>query len=118
MSDGVLSAVALPQFINQTQKAAATEGTPQASESVKQASLDDLGDSKLASGTDHTDCKDYAGILNAINTNFRDKCDGTKHACAVVAKGNLEHNNTEGVVIKLAEDLTSRVFKKPVVTGI
>ena len=115
---GILSAVALAQFINQTQKAAATEGTQQASASVKQASLDDPGNNKIPSDTDHSNHKDYAGFLKAINTNFRDEYDGTKDACAAVAKGNLEHNNTEGVVIKMAANLSEGVFKKPVFTGI
>ncbi|QNI53299.1 hypothetical protein SynBIOSE41_00763 [Synechococcus sp. BIOS-E4-1] len=110
MKTGILCAVALPQFINQTQTAAATEETAQASTIINQASLDNLENGNISSGIEHPDCKDYAGLPKATNTNFTDQCDGTK--------GNLVHNNKDGVVRKTDEDLTDGAFKKPVVTGI
>jgi type II secretory pathway pseudopilin PulG len=120
LNAGILSAVALPQFINQTQTAAATEKTAEASAIINQASLDDLenGNISISSDTDHPDCKDYAGLAKTTNTNFTDPCDGTKDVFAVISKGNLEHNNKDGVAKTIAAGLTERTFKQPVVTGI
>ena len=118
LNAGILSAVALPQFINQTQTAAATEKTAEASAILNQASLDDLENGNLSSDTDHPDFKDYAGLPKTTNTNFTDPCDGTKDVFAVISKGNLEHNNKDGVAKTIAADLTERAFKQPVVTGI
>ena len=57
---GILSAVALPQFFNQTKKATATEGTQQASAIAKQAAAYYLENGSIASGDSHDDCSAYS----------------------------------------------------------
>ena len=113
---GILSAVALPQFLTQTKKAAATEGTQQASSIAKQAAAYYLEAGSL--GTVATDCSDYAGTIVTDNTNFTYACSGTKTAFVVTATGKDSNDNTKGVVVKFTGNLTDGTFSKPVVTGI
>lgn len=113
---GILSAVALPQFLTQTKKAAATEGTQQASSIAKQAAAYYLESGSL--GTVDTDCSDYAGTIVTTNTNFTYACSGTKDAFVVTATGKTGNDNTEGVVVTFTGNLTDGTFSKPVVTGI
>ena len=113
---GILSAVALPQFLTQTKKAAATEGTQQASSIAKQAAAYYLEAGSL--GTVDTDCSDYAGTIVTDNTNFTYACSGTKTAFVVTATGKDSNDNTKGVVVKFTGNLTDGTFSKPVVTGI
>lgn len=113
---GILSAVALPQFFSQTKKAAATEGTQQASSIAKQAAAYYLEAGSL--GTVDADCSDYAGEIKTDNTNFTYACSGTKTAFVVKATGKKGNDNTEGVVVTFTGNLTDGTFSKPVVTGI
>ena len=113
---GILSAVALPQFLTQTKKAAATEGTQTASSIAKQATAYYLENGSL--GTVDTDCSDYAGTIVTTNTNFTYACSGTKDAFVVTATGKTGNDNTEGVVVTFTGNLTDGTFSKPVVTGI
>ena len=113
---GILSAVALPQFFSQTKKAAATEGTQQASSIAKQAAAYYLEQGTL--GTVDADCSDYAGTIVDTNTNFTYACSGTKTAFVVTATGKEGNDNTEGVVVTFTGNLTDGTFSKPVVTGI
>ena len=113
---GILSAVALPQFFSQTKKAAATEGTQQASSIAKQAAAYYLENGSL--GTVDSDCSDYAGTIVTDNTNFTYSCSGTKTAFVVTATGKDSNDNTKGVVVKFTGNLTDGTFSKPVVTGI
>ena len=113
---GILSAVALPQFFSQTKKAAATEGTQQASSIAKQAAAYYLENGSL--GTVDSDCSDYAGKIVTDNTNFTYACSGTKTAFVVTATGKDSNDNTKGVVVKFTGNLTDGTFSKPVVTGI
>ena len=113
---GILSAVALPQFFSQTKKAAATEGTQQASSIAKQAAAYYLENGSL--GTVDSDCSDYAGKIETDNTNFTYACSGTKTAFVVTATGKDSNDNTKGVVVKFTGNLTDGTFSKPVVTGI
>ena len=113
---GILSAVALPQFFSQTKKAAATEGTQQASSIAKQAAAYYLEQGTL--GTDDADCSYYAGTISTTNTNFTYACSGTKTAFVVTATGKDTNDNTKGVVVKFTGNLTDGTFSKPVVTGI
>ena len=113
---GILSTVALPQFFSQTKKAAATEGTQQASSIAKQAAAYYLEQGTL--GTVDADCSDYAGTILDTNTNFTYSCSGTKTAFVVTATGKDTNDNTKGVVVKFTGNLTDGTFSKPVVTGI
>ena len=113
---GILSAVALPQFFSQTKKAAATEGTQQASSIAKQAAAYYLEQGTL--GTVDKTCATYAGTLNTKNTNFEYECSGSKTAFVVTATGKSTNDNTNGVVVKFTGNLTDGTFTKPVVTGI
>ena len=113
---GVLSAVALPQFFSQTKKAAATEGTQQATAIAKQAAGYYLEQGSL--GTVDADCSDYAGTIKDDNTNFTYKCEGTKTAFIVKATGKSTNDNTKGVVVTVTSNLTDGTFSKPKVEGI
>ena len=113
---GILSAVALPQFMSQTKKAAATEGTQQASSIAKQAAAYYLEQGTLGD-VDKT-CETYAGKLNVKNTNFTYECKGTKEKFEVIAKGKDTNDNTKDVVVTFTGNLTDGTFSKPVVTGI
>ena len=115
---GVLSAVALPQFFSQTKKAAATEGTQQASSIAKQAAAYYLENGAIASGDTHTNCSAYAGTLQTDNTNFTYKCEGSKTAFKVIATGKADNDNTKDVIVTFTGNLTDGTFSKPVVTGI
>ena len=111
---GILSAVALPQFLSQTKKAAATEGTQQASSIAKQASAYYLEQGTL--GTVDTDCSDYAGKIITDNTNFTYACSGSKTAFVVTATGKDTNDNTKGVIVKFTGNLTDGTFSKPDIT--
>jgi len=115
---GILSAVALPQFFSQTKKAAATEGTQQASSIANQAAAYYLENGAIASGDTHTNCTAYAGTIKTDNTNFTYACSGTKEAFVVTATGKDTNDNTKNVVVKFTGNLTDGTFSKPVVTGI
>ena len=115
---GILSAVALPQFFTQTKKAAATEGTQQASSIAKQAAAYYLENGGIASGDTHTNCTAYAGTIKVDNTNFTYACSGSKTAFVVTATGKDTNDNTKGVVVTFTGNLTDGTFSKPVVTGI
>ena len=115
---GILSAVALPQFFSQTKKAAATEGTQQASSIAKQAAAYYLENGAIASGDSHSDCSAYAGTIKTDNTNFTYKCEGSKTAFKVIATGKANNDNTKDVVVTFTGNLTDGTFSKPVVTGI
>ena len=98
---GILSAVALPNFLNQTKKAAATEATTQVSSIFKQAHTYVL--EKGALGTVDASCATYAGTLTTIaqGANFEYVCGGTQDAFTVTATGNADNNNTDGVTVTL-----------------
>ena len=113
---GILSAVALPQFMSQTKRAAATEGTQQASSIAKQAAAYYLEQGTLGD-VDET-CETYAGKLNVDNTNFTYKCKGDKEKFEVIAEGKDTNDNTKDVVVTFTGNLTDGTFSKPVVTGI
>ena len=115
---GILSAVALPQFFSQTKKAAATEGTQQASSIAKQAAAYYLENGAIADGDAHTKCTAYAGKIKIDNTNFEYSCKGTKSAFVVTATGKKGNDNTENVVVEFTGNLTDGTFSKPKVTGI
>ena len=115
---GILSAVALPQFFGQTKKAAATEGTQQASAIAKQASAYYLENGGVASGDTHTSCSAYAGAIKTDNTKFTYGCSGTKDAFKVIATGKDSNDNTKGVTVTVTSNLTDGTFSKPVVAGV
>ena len=98
---GILSAIALPNFLNQTKKAAATEATSQVSAIFKQAHTFVL--EKGALGTVDADCSDYAGTLTSITdgASFSYVCGGNQTAFTVTATGDTNNNNTNGVTVTL-----------------
>tara|TARA_B100000683_G_scaffold276385_1_gene330219 strand:+ start:347 stop:817 length:471 start_codon:yes stop_codon:yes gene_type:complete len=110
---GILSAVALPQFFNQTKKATATEGTQQASAIAKQAAAYYLENGSIASGDSHDNCSAYSGTINDKNTKFTYKCEGTKTAFKVIASGKDDNDNTKNVEVTLTANLTDGTFSKP-----
>ncbi|NKB73864.1 MAG: prepilin-type N-terminal cleavage/methylation domain-containing protein [Synechococcus sp. s2_metabat2_7] len=98
---GILSAIALPNFLNQTKKAAATEAKQQVSSIFKQAHTYVLEKGSL--GTVDTDCSDYAGTLTTIaeGAGFKYTCGGTQTAFTVKAEGDTSNTNTNGVTVTL-----------------
>ncbi len=118
MIGGILGVVALPQFMNQTKKAASTEGTQQASEIVKQASVYYLENGKFSSGINHSNHKNYSGSINTNNTNFIYEYDGTKDVLAVIDKGNSGHNKIDRAAIKVAADLKGGTYRNPIFSGV
>lgn len=101
---GILSAIALPNFLNQTKKAAATEAKQQTSSIFKQAHAYVLENGKL--GTLSTDCSAYAGTLTSVTdgAGFTYTCGGTQTAFTVIAKGDTSNTNTNGVTVTLTGD--------------
>ena len=108
---GILSAVALPQFLGQTKKAAATEGTQTASSIAKQAVAYYL--EKGALGDVDTTCEAYAGKMKKDNLKFDYTCSGTAEAFVVTAKGTDGNANTKDVVVKFTGNLTDGTFSTP-----
>ena len=98
---GILSAIALPNFLNQTKKAAATEAKQQTSSIFKQAHAYVLENGKL--GTLSTDCSSYAGTLTSVTdgAGFTYTCGGTQAAFTVTAVGDTSNTNTNGVTVTL-----------------
>jgi type IV pilus assembly protein PilA len=96
---GILSAVALPNFLNQTKKAAATEAKQSVSSIFKQAHAYVLENGEL--GTLSTDCTAYAGTQSG---NFTYGCSGTETAFVVKATGSTANKNTNGVSVTLTGD--------------
>jgi len=102
---GILSAVALPNFLNQGKKAAATEARQQVSSIFKQAHAYVLEKGGL--GTVDTTCEDYAGTITAIadGASFSYECGGTANAFTVTATGDPANKNTETTEVVLTGDL-------------
>ena len=100
----VLTAIALPNFLNQTKKAAATEAKQQTSSIFKQAHAYVLENGKL--GTLSTDCSAYAGTLTSVadGAGFKYTCGGTQAAFTVTAVGDTSNTNTNGVTVTLTGD--------------
>ena len=113
---GILSAVALPQFLSQTKRAAATEATQIAGAITKQAAAEYLYNSSMV--MDAT-CKDYAGTaVTSTADKFNYACSGTLPAFTVTATGVTTDNNTNGVTVTMTSDLKTGIIGKPVTTGI
>jgi type IV pilus assembly protein PilA len=93
---GILAAVALPNFLGQTKKAAATEATQNVSAIFKQATAYNLENGSL--GTIDTDCSDYAGTQSG---KFTYACGGTQTAFTVTATGSTTNSNTKDVTVTL-----------------
>lgn len=114
---GILSAVALPNFLNQTKKAAATEAKQQASSIFKQTHAFVLENGSL--GTVDADCSDYAGTLTTIaeGAGFSYVCSGTQTAFVVTATGDTNNNNTNGVTVILTADSVKGTVTSIATTG-
>ena len=97
---GILAAVALPNFLNQTKKAAATEATQTVSAIFKQAVAFNLESGSL--GTVDPTCADYAGTQAG---NFTYECGGDASAFTVTATGVDGNSNTKGVTVVLKGDV-------------
>ena len=109
---GVLSAVALPNFLGQTNKAKGTEGRSQISSIVKGAAASYLegGDTKvgddIAAGT--TTCALWGAPEDAL-TNFDYTCAYASPDLTVTATGNANDSNLEGAVIVHDVDLSTGI---------
>lgn len=106
---GILSAVALPNFLNQTKKAAATEANQQASNIFKQAHAHTLENGYIGTSAAPTTvqaCSAYAGTLTTTTqgAKFTYACTGTQAAFVVTATGITSNQNTNGVTVTLTGD--------------
>ena len=114
---GILSAVALPQFMAQTQKARATEGTQTASSIAKQAAA--LYLESPVNFPNDTTCEAYAGpkVTDAgapDDVQFSYACDGSEPTeFTVTATGT---GDAEGTEVTIEGNLKDGTFQAPVVT--
>ena len=114
---GILSAIALPNFLNQTKKAAATEAKQQVSSVFKQTHAYVLENGSL--GSVDSDCSDYAGTLTSVKegAGFAYVCSGTQTAFKVTATGDSQNTNTKDVVVTLTGDCDKGIVSSITTTG-
>jgi type IV pilus assembly protein PilA len=110
---GILAAVALPNFLGQTKKAAATEATQNVSAIFKQATAYNLENGSL--GTIDTDCSDYAGTQSG---KFTYACGGTQTAFTVTATGSTTNSNTNGVTVTLTGNVDTGAVASIIKAGV
>ena len=110
---GILAAVALPNFLNQTKKAAATEATQTVSSIFKQATTYNLENGSL--GTIDTDCSTYSGTQSG---KFTYACGGSQTAFTVTATGSTSNSNTNGVTVTLTGNVDTGTVASITKTGI
>ena len=115
---GILAGVALPNFLNQTKKAAATEAKQQVSSIFKQTHAYVLENGSI--GSIDADCSDYAGTLTTIKegAGFTYACSGSQTAFKVVATGDTSNTNTNGVVVTLTGDCDKGTVASITTTGV
>jgi len=110
---GILSAVALPQFMKQTKKAVATEAVSQSSAIIKLAAAYNL--ETPIKNADST-CTTYTEIPQTSNK-FTYSCSGSASEFVVTASG-VAGENSEGIKVVQSSNLESGVVGKPVISGI
>lgn len=115
---GILAGVALPNFLNQTKKAAATEAKQQVSSIFKQTHAFVLENGSI--GSIDADCSDYAGTLTTIKegAGFTYACSGSQTAFKVVATGDTSNTNTNGVEVTLTGDCDKGTVASITTTGV
>ncbi|MDA7677059.1 prepilin-type N-terminal cleavage/methylation domain-containing protein [bacterium] len=115
---GILAGVALPNFLNQTKKAAATEAKQQVSSIFKQTHAFVLENGSL--GTVDKTCEQYAGTLTTIKegAGFSYECGGSQAAFEVTATGDTDNTNTNKVVVKLTGNCDKGTVASITTTGV
>jgi type IV pilus assembly protein PilA len=106
---GILSAVAIPQFLKQTKKAVATEATTQVSAITKQAATIQL-EIPITADNVSSDCSEYSGTLSSAKFDYT--CDGPAGAFVVKATGK-EGTNAEGIIVTQTSDLETGTVGTP-----
>ena len=119
---GILSAVALPNFLNQTKKAAATEAKQQASNIFKQAHAYVLEEGSIgvtATPTVAQACNVYAGTLTTTDqgAKFTYVCSGSQSEFVVTASGIDANQNTKDVEVVLTGDAGQGTVASIATTG-
>ena len=110
---GILSAVAIPQFLRQTKKAVATEAVSQASAIAKLAAAYNLETPiKSADAT----CATYMEIPQT-SKKFTYSCSGSASEFVVTASG-AAGENSEGIKVVQSSNLDSGAIGKPAISGI
>jgi type IV pilus assembly protein PilA len=102
---GILSAVALPNFLNQTSKAKATEAKTLAASAAKEAQVawTESGSTGLTAWADAT-----TGQCPKATTNFAFSCVGTTpSAVTIEAKGTATSGDLSGKTVKATVDVTT-----------
>ncbi len=103
---GILAAVALPQFLNQTKKAIASEARSSSSAIAKQAAI--VYTENPGGWTVDTACTTYGGPADDT-TNFNYACSGsTATGFKIVATG-ATGKKAEGITVTTPVDLTTGV---------
>ncbi len=110
---GILAAVALPNFLGQTKKAAATEATQNVSAIFKQATAYNLENGSL--GTIDTTCATYAGTQSG---KFIYTCAGPQATFTVTAKGITTNSNTKDVTVTLTGNVDTGAVASITKTGV
>jgi type IV pilus assembly protein PilA len=110
---GILSAVAIPQFLRQTKKAVATEAVSQASAITKLAAAYNLETPiKSADAT----CATYMEVPQT-SKKFTYSCSGSASEFVVTASG-AAGENSEGIKVVQSSNLDSGAIGKPAISGI
>ena len=110
---GILSAVAIPQFMKQTKKAVATEAVTQVSAITKQAATVQLEEPITAANVS-ADCSAYSGSITSPKFDYT--CDGPASAFVVEAAGKAS-TNAEGITVTQTSNLETGTVGKPEVAG-
>jgi type IV pilus assembly protein PilA len=110
---GILSAVAIPQFMRQTKKAVATEAVSQSSAITKLAAAYNL--ETPIKNADET-CAAYMETARTGNK-FTYSCSGSASEFVVTASGTTGENS-EGIKVVQSSNLESGAIGKPVISGI
>ena len=110
---GILSAVAIPQFMKQTKKAVATEAVTQVSAITKQAATVQL-EEPITSANVSADCSLYSGSITSPKFGYA--CDGPASAFVVKATGKPD-TNAAGITVTQTSNLETGTVGKPDVTG-
>ena len=111
---GILAAVALPNFLGQTKKAAATEATQTVSAIFKQATAYNLENGSLA--PIDTTCATYAGTQSG---KFNYACGGSQTAFTVTASAKDPNNsNTKNVEVVLTGNVETGAVATITKTGL
>jgi len=112
---GILAAVALPQFLNQSKKAIGSEARANSAAIAKQAAI--AYTENPGGWAVDTDCSDYGGPATGV-TNFNYVCSGATAAAFQVVATGVASKKGEGITVTTPVNLTTGVTGTVSTTGI